>query len=242
VRELLSHTSGLGDYLDDEQIRRHPSRFRVVDDFRSIARRARPSFEPGAGWRYSNLGFVIAGAVLQKVTGLDYDETVRRGIYLPAGMERSGCFATDRPIPDRALPYSRVEGAGAPRWEVPSEPHPVRGGPAGGCFSTVGDLWRFAEALRGGKLLPAAALDEMWTATPASRSQLPYGLGFAVQGAPGDRRVGHSGGFPGVSARFEMQLDAGFTLIALGNQDGAAEMAVQKLAELAALIVPPKPS
>jgi len=82
-------------------------------------------------------------------------------------------------------------------------------------YSTLGDLLRFDQALRSGKLLGRKVLRRLWTTTPESRARLPYGMGFTVLELPGDTVVGHGGGIDGVSDSFEMHLGTGVTAIVL---------------------------
>ncbi len=111
--------------------------------------------------------------------------------------------------------------------------HVVRGGPAGGGFSTVEDLLRFASALRSGKLLNPKYTEMVWTGKPEWNSP-DYGFGFAARGTAGDRIVGHGGGFPGISANLDMFLDSGYTAAVMSNYDGGAQPINDKIRELIA--------
>jgi hypothetical protein len=97
--------------------------------------------------------------------------------------------------------------------------HVIRGGPAGGGFSTVDDLLNFDIALRNYKLLSPEYTKLMLTAKP-ERNSPQYGYGFQVEDNP--RVVGHSGGFPGISSNLSMFLDSGYTLAVLSNQDAGS--------------------
>ena len=107
--------------------------------------------------------------------------------------------------------------------------HVVRGGPAGGGFSTVRDLYAFDRALRGYVLLDADHTEMLWDPQPGSPE---YGFGFGLSGTPDDRVVGHGGGFPGISAKLDMYLDSGYTVAVLSNYDGAASEVSEKIREL----------
>jgi CubicO group peptidase (beta-lactamase class C family) len=109
----------------------------------------------------------------------------------------------------------------------------IRSGPAGGGYSTVADLLRFDQALRSGKVLKQASLDQLWSAHPEV-SSTEYGLGFGVDRSPAGRIVGHSGGFDGISANLKMFLDAGYTLAVLANYGGATEPVESKARQLIA--------
>ena len=109
--------------------------------------------------------------------------------------------------------------------------HVIRGGPAGGGYSTVEDLFRFDQALRSGKLLSTQSLDAAWSPYPDLKSP-NYGLGFAIQQTPAGEVVGHSGGFPGVNGQLSIYLDSGYTIAVLSNLGNGASMVESRAREL----------
>jgi CubicO group peptidase (beta-lactamase class C family) len=230
VRDLLGHTSGLGSYFNEPFMAGARQRFRELADYRPLVSGEALQFEPGSSWSYSNTGFLLAGVVIEKAAGQDYYDYVRENIYKPAGMVHSDCYDVDRPVPNVAVGYSRAPERFGTTWECNLFKHVIRGGPAGGGFSTVEDLLRFDQALRGGKLVSAATLAQLWTPTP--QSQGGYGLGFGIEQAPGEKIVGHGGGFPGISAALDMYLEGGWTVVVLSNYDQVAQTVTEKLREL----------
>ncbi len=107
----------------------------------------------------------------------------------------------------------------------------VKGGPAGGGFSTVEDLLAFDIALRAHKLLNAKYTEMVWTGKPELNSP-DYGFGFGIGGTPDNRRVGHSGGFPGINSKLDMFLDTGYTSAVMSNYDMGAMGVAEKIREL----------
>jgi len=234
IEHLLTHTAGLGSYFNDTFMAGSRERFRVVDDYKPLVE-ATLAFEPGTRYAYSNTGFLLLGAVVEKVSGGSYYDYVRKNIYTPAGMTNSDCYDLDRPVPNLAVGYTWAADDVGEHWETNLFKHVIRGGPAGGGFSTVEDLLRFDQALRTNKLVKPETAARMWTPSAQSGGQgQGYGHGFAIRGTPGNRVVGHSGGFAGISARFDMYLDAGCTVVVLCNYDQAAEVVGDQLAELLA--------
>ncbi len=232
VGQLLSHTSGLGSYFNEKFMNASRELYRTVDDYKPMVAVDKPKFEPGTDWSYSNTGFLLAGAVIEKITGQNYFDFIRENIYKPAGMTNSDSYDMDEPVPNLAIGYWREPGEdGKTRWKSNVLKHVVRGGPAGGGFSTVEDLLKFDAALRSEKLLTAKITEVLWTPKPGSAE---YGYGFGLDGETGRRRVGHSGGFPGISAFFEMYLDDGYTVVVLSNYSDAATLVAEKLSELLA--------
>lgn len=237
VRHLLTHTSGLGSYFNEEFDRSSRALFRNVEDWKPIVRDDTLAFEPGTRWQYSNTGMLIAGAVVEKASGTDYYTYVRAHITGPAGMKNTDCYELDYANPKVAVGYEPEFGPdGAIRWHNNLFMHVLRGGPAGGGYSTVEDLFRFDQALRAEKLVSRASLDQLWRTYPELSSER-YGLGFFVERGPLGAIVGHSGGFNGISAVLTMYLDAGYTIAAMSNLgDGAATTVEGKARELIAAV------
>ena len=112
--------------------------------------------------------------------------------------------------------------------------HVIKGGPAGGGFSTVEDLLQFDRALRGRKLLDAKHTDLVLAGKVAvgpDAAGEKYGYGFSDAAVNGARVVGHGGGFPGISAQLDMYLDDGYTVAVLSNYDRAANTVSDRLRE-----------
>jgi CubicO group peptidase (beta-lactamase class C family) len=193
------------------------------------------AFEPGAKWQYSNTGFLIAGAVIEAVTGRDYFDVVRERVYARAGMAGSDAYDIDLVVPNLAIGYSRERTASGPRWRANTFEHVIRGGPAGGGYSTARELLAFSEAMRKGRLVSAATAERLWSAKPDLNSP-NYGFGFGVGTDPLGRGAGHSGGFSGISSILDIYLDTGWTVVVLSNVDGGMQPVAQKLREVAGRI------
>jgi len=231
VKHLLTHTSGLGSYFTEEWQRSSRGLYHSVDDWKPIVASETLAFEPGTQWQYSNTGMLVAGAVIESVTGGSYYDYVREHITGPAGMVDSDFFETDRVNRNLAVGYEPIPGSNPVEYRNNLYEHVVRGGPAGGGYSTVEDLLRFDRALRAGTLVSEDSLEQLWRGYPELSSP-GYGLGFGIRQTPAGRVVGHSGGFPGISAGLSMYLDEGYTIAVLANLGGAANMVEEKAREL----------
>ncbi len=146
-------------------------------------------------------------------------------------MERSDSYAMDEPVENLAIGYFKDIGPGGMRWKNNLFVHVIQGGPAGGGYSTVGDLVRFGQALRSGKLVRPEMAEVLWSPKPELGSP-EYGFGFGVRGGPGNRIVGHSGGFPGISAQLDLFLDRGYSVAVLANYDTIAGRVAERIREL----------
>lgn len=216
VRHLLTHTSGLGSYFNETYERSSRDLFRQVEDYKMLVRDDTLAFEPGSRFRYSNTGMLLLGVVIQKASGENYFDYIRQYIYVPAGMTNSDCYELDHPTPNLAEGYLPAPEGG---WKNNLFMHVLKGGPAGGGYSTAGDLHRFARALQDGKLVSKATLDQMWTDYFGEG----YGFGFEIQQSPIGKTVGHGGGFPGLNSHLDIQPDGGYIIVVMSNYDMGAE-------------------
>lgn len=195
TRMLLQHTSGLFDYtgavLPDGPVvpgialggqefvdnRFHTYRPEELVRF-SLAKP--PLFAPGADWSYANTNYVLAGLLIQRITGRPYGDELERRILRPLGLHSTSVPGTRPDIPGpHAHGYYRYEDAG--QWKAAdiTRQNPSWAGSAGEIISTTQDLHTFFTALQTGKLLPAPLLAEMRTPHPKGS----YGLGMYVQDA-----------------------------------------------------------
>jgi CubicO group peptidase (beta-lactamase class C family) len=224
VRHLITHTSGLGSYFNKAYDRSSRALFRKLDDYKPLIKDDRPAFTPGEKFQYSNTGMFLLGVIIEKVTGEDYFDHIRKAIYAPAGMTDSGCYEMDYPVENLAIGYS-PDWASPYKWQNNLYKHVIKGGPAGGGFSTVKDLHRFALALLSGKLVSKAMRDVMWTDFKGAS----YGYGFTVVQSPLGKAVGHSGGFAGINSQLDIYVDAGYIIAAMSNYDNGASPLANKI-------------
>ncbi len=231
VRHLITHTSGLGSYFNEAYGKSSRALFRKLDDYKPLIKDDRPAFAPGARFQYSNTGMFLLGVVIEKVTGEDYFEHIRKAVYGPAGMTDSDCYEMDRPVENLAIGYS-------PDWKSPWKwrnnlyAHVIKGGPAGGGFSTVKDLLRFAQAMLGDKLVSRATRDVLWTDFIGAN----YGYGFTVVVSPGGKAVGHSGGFDGINSQLDIYVETGTIVAVMSNVDMGASPLANKIGSILARV------
>ena len=226
VRQLLDHSSGLGDFFGEKFDATPKNRLRDNKDFLSLFASEPLLFEPGTSRQYSNAGYVVLGLIVEKVSGKGYYDCVREKVFAPAGMKDTDSYMADAPTPNLADGYTAA-------WdfkEHPGEPprsnqytRPARGSSAGGGYSTAEDLLRFARALKGGKLLSKPYAD--WVLGGPE----PGAEGAGSSPQPSGTAAGFAGGAPGINAMIEMEGDV--TVVVLSNLDPpAAERVAQKAA------------
>lgn len=230
IKHLLTHTAGLGSYFNAEFDRSSRARFRTVDDMMQLAREDSLAFEPGTRWSYSNTGMLVLGKVIEVVTKQSYFDYVREHLARPAGMIDTDAYELDRVNPNLAVGYQgEFAEDGTKRFRNNLFRHVIRGGPAGGGYSTVEDMLRFAEALTAGKLVSPATFELLTTPKPELNSP-QYGYGFGV--GPQTGIVGHSGGFPGISSNLDIFKGTGYVAVVLSNYGQAGEPVVTKIRSL----------
>jgi len=157
LRHLLTHTSGIGDDADEEadedysEVWRHHISYlvREVEDMLPLFANRPGNFAPGEGCRYCNVGFDLAGLMVEKATGDSYRHRVQTHVFDRAGMGDSGFFSMDLVEPRVAEGADLVDG----RWVRNIYSYMPIGTPSGGAHSTVADLERFLKAAQDGELL-----------------------------------------------------------------------------------------
>lgn len=227
IHHLLTHTSGLGDFFSNVFFQSSKLRFLSVNDYQILVKDMELQFEPGAKWSYSNAGFILLGAIIEKVAEMDYFEYMRKNVYNKANMINSDCYEMDKPVPNLAIGYEKREtDDGREYWQNNLFFHEVKGAPAGGGFSTVEDLLNFEIALRNGTLVST----ETWKLLITERAGPPegpkkWGYGFIIENDEKlGRIVGHGGGFFGINSNLDMYLDTGYTAAVMSNIGEGADV------------------
>lgn len=211
VRQLLTHTSGLGDFFGDD-FDQYSASLKTLDDYVQRFAKDAPQFTPGSQDSYSNYGFIVLGRIIEAVSGQSYYAYVEQHILRPAGMTGTGFEPETVTVPQRAVAYTKQDG----QWMRETKSLPWRGMSAGGGYSTVGDMMKFAEALQSGKLVSPALLQQ---ATTAQNHKRWYGYGFVVQGEGREHQYGHEGGAPGSNSAIVVLPAQGYVIVGLANVD-----------------------
>jgi CubicO group peptidase (beta-lactamase class C family) len=220
VRHLLTHTGGTGDIFTPEYEKRRLE-IRDLADYVKLYGSRGPDFEPGSKWAYSNYGFLLLGVIVEKVSGMSYYDYVRKHIFEPAGMHSTDSLPETEKVTKRAVGYMRRNQV----WVNNADTLPWRGTSAGGGYSTVGDLLRFAQALSSGKLVKRELFAEMTSKQaggPQMRPGTGYGFGMMVSEQPQGKRFGHGGGAPGMNGELRVYPRTSTVVVVLANLDPPA--------------------
>jgi D-alanyl-D-alanine carboxypeptidase len=196
VRQLLQHTSGMADYIED--VLADPGagdRPWQPSELVAIGLSHPPLFAPGTGWAYSNTGYIVLGMIVEAVTGNDLGDEITDRLIRPLGLGST----TYPDAGDKRIRGPHAHGyyafPGQPVMDI-TELEPSLPGAAGSLISTGPDLTRFVRALLSGKVLRRDLLAEMRTTVPAEGPA--YGLGIREIPLPcGGVAWGHGGNMPG---------------------------------------------
>jgi D-alanyl-D-alanine carboxypeptidase len=226
IRQLLTHTAGVPDVFLSPKYgkgKQYASHEAMLPDFADAPLNA----NHGKSFDYSNGNFAVLAAVVERLSGLGYEEYLRRNVWGPAGMKV--------PTDGAAIGYARFTELD-PLGVEARRPETVRGRPGkpkavgfGGGAYTAEDLYRFGRALRSGKLVPVAIADSIVKGEVAMGRTTKYALGFFDRSMNGKRVVGHSGSNPdtGHDADLQMVWDDQWTVVVLSNYDAPAGMFVE---------------
>jgi CubicO group peptidase (beta-lactamase class C family) len=228
IHHLLTHTGGTGDIFGPDYSARRLE-LKTLNDYVALYGRRPPMYEPGSRWMYSNYGMLLIGVVIERISGKSYYDYVDENIYRRAGMTRSGSEPEDVLVRDRSVGYMRAPGSG---WTSNTNTLPYRGTAAGGGYSTVGDLLRFATALMEHKLLNAEYTSLLITGKVNTGGRRLYAYGFEDGRTNGDGAVGHGGGAPGMNGELRIYPKSGYVVAVLSNLDPPAATQVSNFVDL----------
>lgn len=240
IRNLLSHTSGLPDYqLYEEQISKYPDKiFTDKDILPSLKMWAKPlSFKPGEKWEYSNTNFCLLALIVEKVSGITFQQYVQRYIFVPAKMNSTYFFRNPAQVDKSnwAINYEypflfsdrlkNVDSLKKYRWRI----YNVSGFIGqGNIITTAEDMLKFDNALYNGSLLRQSTLNEAFTPTKLNNGEnnnasigigkASYGLGwFIFADTSSGKIVWHTGGQPGALSIFIRNISKRQTVIMFDN-------------------------
>jgi CubicO group peptidase (beta-lactamase class C family) len=218
VHHLLTHTSGLPEYLFTEAYRASKSRIRSPADYWPFFANDTLEFAPGSQWSYSSSNYVLLGAIIERVSGTPFADYVQSRVFTPLGMAHTSY------VPDReatAIPFTRFGADRRPdlqRYHAVERFADERGSPAGGGFSTASDLQQFVNGLLTRRLISDKTFSE--AVTPRVKAEDgDWSYGFQSHDWNGVRFLGHNGFAEGTFNQVDFYPDLGYTVVVLSNVD-----------------------
>ena len=233
VEHLLTHTSGIPEFSEIPEWWAVHRQEVTVDQLIDLFKHHPHSFAPGTRWSYCNSGYILLGAIIEKVSGKSYRDFLDEHMFSPLGMMHT-CY---EPIPGRVIPgmvsgYTKTPDAYL-HAEYFSTSHFFA---AGGLVSTADDLARFCTALCTGNLLNAETLRRMWTPTRLpDGASTHYGCGWWVSTCQERPVMEHYGIRPGYANQLLVLPDDNILVIVLSNDDGNLNQTEHLAVEMAAL-------
>ncbi len=215
LEHLLTHTSGIHSYTDKPEFLSKVTQPITPAELIASFRDDPPDFAPGAGFHYNNSGYFLLGEIVAKVSAKPLATYLQDTFFGPLGMKDTGIYINTSPPTVIANGYSFADGKPAPAldWDM------SWAGGAGAIYSTVGDLFRWNEALFGGKILKPESFKAMTTPVklPPNVDGLHYGYGLVISQLNRLPAIGHGGGLNGWSSDLVRLPEQNCTVIALAN-------------------------
>lgn len=240
VRNLLTHTSGLGEYESEERTKAGGPfylRLDFTEDelYKNIA--AMPlDFKPCEKWSYRNTNYVLLGMLIHRVTGEFYGDFLQDRIFKPLGMSSTRIISEADLIPHRASGYRLVDGeVKNQEWVSPT----FNSTADGALYFTILDLSKWDAALYSEKLIRKSTLEQMWTPVTCSEGKkYDYGFGWWIQEQNGHRLLEHGGAWQGFSTEISRYVNDRLTVVVLTNLD-ASHSDAQRIAHAVAMLYLP---
>ncbi len=211
IFNLLTHTSGIPNFTSSPDYNTIKLSARSADAAVASFRDRTLDFGPGEKMSYSNSGYMVLGAIIEKVSGQSYEKFVAENLFAPAGMSDSGYDSNTAIIKRRASGYVRTPAgytnAGYLHMSIPHA--------AGALYATSGDLLKWQQALFAGKIVSKASLDRM--ITPFKND---YALGVTSSLVNGRRVIAHGGGIDGFNTHLAYYPDSKTVVVVLSNVNG----------------------
>lgn len=238
VYHLLTHTSGIGDDCEEEagevyeDLWKNTPNYSITDtaDFLPQFIHKEPNFAPGEGCRYCNVGFILLGLLIEKVTHMRYRDYVRKNIFSRAGMHHTDFLWMDYVYKNVAEGYAPVKDNKI-RWRKNIYSYPPIGSPDSGAYTTAGDVDIFLRSLQAGTLLSDELTQDILTPKVLywenEEFTCKYGYGFLFVLDKDDNIIFYGGGGvnTGISCKMNYYPGHDINVIILANQEGAWELA-----------------
>lgn len=242
VEQLLTHTSGIKSYtsVPDLITKEKKGQYISVKDVLIFIQSLPSDFNPNDQYLYNNSGYFLLGAIIEKVSGMTYEEYISKNLFKPAGMKSTF-------VSDPKLPYKVTTGyqkANATDYAVSDYVHPSIPYSAGAIFSTVDDLWKWNQAIFSYKLVKKESLEKAWLPIKLNNGKLiSYGYGWSL-GRIGDSKViGHGGAIDGfLSSEIYVPDQKIYVCILSNNMTVSPDEYTYELAEIVAGVSKASPS
>jgi CubicO group peptidase (beta-lactamase class C family) len=223
IRHLLTHTSGIPSYTDEAGYQAHMREQSGAPlDFINRFRDRPLEFTPGEKFHYDNSGYFLLGVIIERTSGMKYEEYLQRNIFQPLDMTATGYDWPATVLKNRASGYSKDEGGKVVNADYLDMGQPYA---AGSLYSTVLDLYKWDRALYTTKVLSARSLEAAFTPGKFDWAEgIKYGYGWGIAQVHGHKTVGHGGGINGFSTVIWRAIEEDAVSIVLSNSDAGGNI------------------
>ncbi|MFS4429118.1 serine hydrolase [Chryseobacterium sp. S90] len=211
IEHLLTHSSGIYEVLQNKEY------FSLLHTGKSITRDKELSyfkneplaFQPGTQFSYTNSGYILLGIIIEKITGLSYEDAIRKNILNPLNMAHTGFNYMTLKSPYKTVPYSYISNTRQEKTEVWNS---TLTGPAGQIYSTAEDLYNYYKGLRDYKIVSKETFKKATTPYLSG-----YGYGWFIDDLYGKKLINHGGNIEGSTSYFAMLPEEDLSIILLNN-------------------------
>lgn len=217
VRQLLAHTSGIGQYQSEKEAENQTD-FPSLEAAMAVFKDRDLLFEPGTAYYYTTYGYVVLGRIIEVVSGQSYEAYLQKNIWDVAGMTRTGVEKLPSNPANRSCLYQKHKR----KTKAARANNLSNRVPGGGLFTTLDDMIRFGNAIVENRLIKAATLEQMTQSQFAQKAGNPYGLGWFLYGPPPHESVviGHSGEQTGAATQIMLIPKSKTVVVVLANTSG----------------------
>ena len=212
VHHLLSHTSGLGNYMNRDNFYDVIPQLKTISDYYQLVKNEILQFELGTKFSYSNSGYIVLGKIIENVSGQNYYDFIREKIFYPLKMKDTEFYLINQQIPCKAIGYTQTK-SGEYKSALYPLPNPASDG---GVYSTVLDIYKFDQALYNNLIVSEKYKDQMF-----SPNLNDYGYGLSIKPAEehisGKISIGHTGGWMNLSVVYRHFIEDDIVIIVLSN-------------------------
>lgn len=215
IELLLRHRSGLPNYFHSEKyLNTSKSKFRTIEDLQNLYENEQLEFKPNTQFAYRNTNYIVLGRIIEIVSQMPYEDYIKKHIFSIVSMKNTGNFDIDLNIKNTAENYT-LSDIYPNQLQKTIFMGTAKGGPAGGGYSTVDDLYKFALAFKNNKFLNTSNTNII----KKEPKNDWYGYGMQFAGAKGSGIYGHSGGHYGVGAEWRVFEKQNYIVTLLTNKD-----------------------
>ncbi|SDJ15917.1 serine hydrolase domain-containing protein [Salimicrobium halophilum] len=224
IHQLLTHTSGIPDYFDEEEMDDYEDLWRdypvyqieTLKDFLPLFQKEQMKFNPGQRFHYNNAGYIILGLILEQQTGRTFTEYIEAEVFQKCGMSDSGYFVMDRLPENTAIGY--IDNEEEQTWRTNIFSIPKKGGSDGGAYTTAYDIMKLWEALFNFELLSEDMTKQLLLPRVQVNGEVHYGYGIWMNQRENHIYKYHLMGYdPGVSFRTSVYPDIRMKMVIPSN-------------------------